>query len=68
LKYFRSCHTVRERLGTLLQGLELEDVVFPHFLSGPLDAKQRLEFLRFHIGQIEEVNRSFGGPAAKLSD
>jgi DinB superfamily len=68
IEYFRSCHTVLERLGTSLQGLELEDVVFPHFLSGPLDAKQRLEFLRFHIdrhiAQIEGVKRSFGDSAA----
>ena len=32
-------------------------MIFPHFLSGPLDAGQRIDFLRFHMlrhrGQIE---------------
>ncbi|MEP6619685.1 MAG: DinB family protein [bacterium] len=37
------------QLGDRLDGLVLEDVVFPHYLSGPMDARQRLEFLRFHI-------------------
>ena len=32
-----------------LQDEELDQVVFPHALSGPLDARQRLEFLRFHM-------------------
>lgn len=36
-------------VGVRLEGLALDEVVFPHFLSGPLDARQRLEFLRFHI-------------------
>jgi hypothetical protein len=33
----------------VLDGLDAESVVFPHFLSGPLDAGQRIHFLRFHI-------------------
>jgi len=44
-----SCQSVLDRLGTALDGLDLERVIFPHFLSGPLDARQRLEFLRFHL-------------------
>jgi hypothetical protein len=28
---------------------ELETVIHPHILSGPLDIRQRFEFLRFHI-------------------
>jgi hypothetical protein len=36
-------------VGQRLEGLLLDDVVFPHFLSGPMDARLRLEFLRFHI-------------------
>ena len=51
-------------LGGHLRGANLEDVVFPHFLSGPLDARQRLEFLRFHIerhtDQVGRVRSSEG--------
>jgi hypothetical protein len=46
---FRSLGAVLADLGDRLEGQRLEDIVFPHFLSGPLDARQRLEFLRFHI-------------------
>jgi hypothetical protein len=46
-------------VGQRLEGLLLDEVVFPHFLSGALDARQRLEFLRFHIerhhAQIQRV-------------
>ena len=53
------CQPVLERLGTALDGLDLAEVIFPHFLSGPLDARQRLEFLRWHLDhhrrQIEEI-------------
>jgi hypothetical protein len=54
-------------LGAQLEGTNLEEVVFPHYLSGPLDGRQRLEFLRFHIerhvDQIGRVRRSAGFPA-----
>jgi hypothetical protein len=49
ISYAESCQGVLDRLGTALDGLDLEEVIFPHFLSGPLDARQRLEFLRFHL-------------------
>jgi hypothetical protein len=49
ITYSESCQMVLDRLGTALHGLDLEQVIFPHFLSGPLDARQRLEFLRFHL-------------------
>lgn len=59
IEYYGSCQNVLEQLGKTLQGLNLEEVVYPHFLSGPLDSKQRLQFLRFHIdrhaGQIGRV-------------
>jgi hypothetical protein len=46
-------------LAVQLQEVDLESIVFPHYLSGPLDARQRLEFLRFHmerhLSQIENV-------------
>lgn len=48
-------------LGQALTGVPLEDVVFPHPISGPLDAGQRLEFLRFHLdrhrNQIETLKQ-----------
>jgi hypothetical protein len=67
ITYSESCQTVLDRLGTALHGLDLEQVIFPHFLSGPLDARQRLEFLRFHLdrhrGQILRLfdHESFPG-------
>ena len=53
-------------LSVQLRDDELERVVFPHFLSGPLDARQRLEFLRFHIErhalQVQRIRTSPGFP------
>jgi hypothetical protein len=58
---------VLDALGTKLEGADLESIVFPHFLSGPLDARQRLEFLRFHLerhlAQIERVKGSRDFPS-----
>ena len=44
-----SLRLVLEQTARELDGLDLADVVFPHFVSGCLDARQRLAFLRFHI-------------------
>ena len=53
-------------LSVEVETLPLEDVLFPQFLSGPMDARQRLEFLRFHmerhIAQIDSVRRHVGFP------
>lgn len=55
----RACQPVLEELGAALATARLEDVVYPHFLSGPLDARQRLEFLRFHADRhVEQVRRT----------
>jgi hypothetical protein len=66
-----SCQTVLCQLGTALDGLDLEQVIFPHFLSGPLDARQRLEFLRFHLdrhrAQIERLFAQAQFPASQSS-
>jgi hypothetical protein len=63
----RSLSGILEDLGARLEGVNLEEVVFPHYLSGPLDGRQRLEFLRFHIDrhldQIGRVRTSAGFPA-----
>jgi len=56
---FRSCSHVLAALAVELDGKHLDSIVFPHFLCGPLDARQRLEFLRFHmdrhLAQIQAV-------------
>lgn len=57
-----------DALGVFLEGMDLRTIVYPHFLSGPLDAEQRLEFLRYHMdrhrGQIERTRIQLGLPAA----
>ena len=40
---------VLEDLATALDGHDLAAILYPHPISGPLDARQRLEFLRFHL-------------------
>lgn len=32
-----------------LEGLPLDRVIYPHFLSGPLNVLQRLDFIGFHM-------------------
>lgn len=48
----------------VLDGLPLERVIYPHFLSGPLNIIQRLEFIRFHLDrhlqQVRRVKASVG--------
>jgi hypothetical protein len=53
-------------LGRALDGHELEAIHYPHPISGALDMRQRLEFLRFHLdrhrNQVEELRRQSGFP------
>jgi len=53
-------------LGRELDPYDLSAIVYPHFICGPLDARQRLEFLRFHIerhvGQIRRLMENPGFP------
>ena len=62
----RSLPGILSELGGRLDRVNLEEVVFPHYLSGPLDARQRLDFLRFHIerhaDQITRVRTSASFP------
>ncbi len=66
VEYLKLSQGLLERLETVLSGLDAEAVVFPHFLSGPLDALQRIEFLRFHLArhraQIEALMGQPGFP------
>ena len=61
LAYFESCQQVVEAVGREIQEAELDEVVFPHYLSGPLTLRQRLEFIRFHIErhvpQVQNIQR-----------
>ena len=54
---------ILEALEEQLKGIPLEDIVYPHPISGPLDARQRIEFLRFHMDrhreQVESMKRDF---------
>ena len=53
--------TMLDELGRELSGRDLARIIYPHVLSGPLDAGQRIDFLRFHmerhLGQMEAVRR-----------
>lgn len=66
LTAFRSLQNVLAALAAQLEGLALDAVIFPHYLSGPLDARQRLEFLRYHmerhLSQIQRIKESSGFP------
>jgi hypothetical protein len=48
-----------------MEGLDPEAIIYPHPISGPLNVKQRMEFLRFHmerhIHQIERIKKSMKG-------
>jgi hypothetical protein len=63
----RGCQPVLESLGRELESVDLERVIYPHPISGPLDARQRLEFLRFHLDrhavQIQRIREARGFPA-----
>jgi hypothetical protein len=62
-----TCQPQLQELGMELKSLNLSEIIYPHFLSGPLDARQRLEFLRFHLDrhlkQIEALLEDPGFPA-----
>ena len=54
-----NCQPLLEALGRALEGYDLEKVIHPHPISGPLDILQRMQFLRFHLDrhrvQIENI-------------
>ena len=53
------CQNLLQSLCRELEGFDLEQVIYPHIISGPLNVVQRMEFLRFHLnrhqGQIENI-------------
>ena len=60
----KSRQHVLEALAIALTDAPLHEIIYPHPISGPLDAHQRLEFLRFHLDrhrlQVERVKASAG--------
>jgi hypothetical protein len=45
----KGCSSLLAELKVPLAEVALEDTIYPHAISGPLDARQRLEFLAFHL-------------------
>ena len=66
--HLRNCDDLLSDLPRILSDLPLSEVIYPHFLCGPLNAVQRLEFLRFHlerhllqVQRAKELTNSGGG-------
>jgi DinB superfamily len=58
VKSFELGQSLLQALGNVLEDFNLETIIFPHFLCGPLDARQRIEFLRFHMDRHRhQINR-----------
>jgi len=56
--HFRNCDDLLSDLPETLEGLPLTEVIYPHFLCGPLNVIQRLDFIRFHIDRhIDQVKK-----------
>ena len=55
-----------ELLCKTFSGLDPEEIIYPHIISGPLNVIQRLEFLRFHLQrhqqQIEDIKNHAAFP------
>src|SRR5690349_9443590 len=49
-----NCQVLLEALGRALTGQDLEKIIYPHIISGPLNVVQRLEFLRFHLNRHQK--------------
>ena len=64
---YEACQSTLEQIPRVLAGLDPSLALDIHYLSGPLDAYQRLEFLRFHTdrhyAQVERLKRIEGFPA-----
>lgn len=68
LEYLKLAQQLLDGLVPVLHGLDPEMVVFPHFLSGPLDAQQRIHFLRFHIQRHRnQVAKLMSAPGFPMS-
>jgi len=50
----QNCQPLLEALLKELEGEDLEQIIYPHIISGPLNVIQRLEFLRFHLNRHQQ--------------
>ena len=53
------CQSLLHALNKAMNGMDPEQIIYPHIISGPLNVYQRMEFLRFHLErhqrQIENI-------------
>jgi len=60
------CQLMLDALSNALTGFDLEKIIYPHPVSGPLDVLQRMGFLRFHLNrhlvQVESIKSHFDFP------
>lgn len=63
----KTCQPVLEALGQALNGLDLEQIIYPHPISGPMNMIQRIAFIRFHIDrhsvQMENIKKHSNFPS-----
>ena len=63
----RNCKPLLESLALQLEGYDLEKIIYPHIISGPLNVIQRMQFLAFHLDrhrqQIEKIKLHPGYPS-----
>jgi hypothetical protein len=53
-----ACQHLLDKIIIELAGEDLEKIVYPHPISGPLDIRQRFNFLRFHMDRhSDQVTR-----------
>lgn len=62
----QNCQRLLEELGKVLANEDVEKIIYPHAISGPLNVIQRMEFLRFHLNrhqkQIERIKSDSNFP------
>jgi DinB superfamily len=65
---FRALSGVLREMCVSLDGLPLDDIIYPHVFSGPMSAGQRLDFLRVHMerhqAQIARVRQDANFPTS----
>jgi hypothetical protein len=70
IRALQGCQPLLESLMTELKGFDLEKVIYPHVISGPMNVVQRMEFLRFHLNrhqrQIENIKAHPDFPKGSL--
>jgi len=63
LQCLRNCKITLEETYRQMEGLDPEQIIYPHPLSGPLNVCQRMEFLRYHMErhqrQIDKIKQVF---------